>query len=410
MGKTRSSALLLSFGVIVILLISLGIFSWLMRPSPGDLTLMAQFLAITAVISILIGYGAYRSNWLEHTPSLRWALLGTYVLASLLTFINVWLTARLMFASEHDLQLATVLLLFAGGIAVALGGFFTSALIERIARLETATHAIAEGDLSARAGIPGNDEIAALAESFNRMADQLQMADNKQKELDTLRRDLIAWAGHDLRTPLSSIRLLVEALSDGVVTDPEIVQNYLLQAEKHINSLSLLVDDLFQISQLDAGGLPLNLEMASLSDLISDTLESFSGMAAQKGISLSGSVGAGVDPVTIDVLWMGRALNNVVSNAISHTPPKGSVTLSANLEGRWVQVSISDTGEGISPDDLPHIFERFYRGEKSRSRATGGAGLGLAIARGIIEAHDGKIEVQSKHGEGTVFTISIPKR
>ena len=158
---------------------------------------------------------------------------GTYVLASLLTFLNVWLTARLMFASQHDLILATVLLVFAGGIAVGLGSFFASALTERISRLEAATRAIENGDLSARAVIPGRDEIAALASSFNQMAlNACRPLIRKQKELDALRHDLIAWAGHDLRTPLSSIRLLVEALADGMVTDPQTVQQYLHQAKK----------------------------------------------------------------------------------------------------------------------------------------------------------------------------------
>ncbi|PKO14354.1 MAG: hypothetical protein CVU39_15065 [Chloroflexi bacterium HGW-Chloroflexi-10] len=409
MPKSVSRPILFASGIAVVLLISLGVFYWLMRPPMSDLEHMAQFLSITAVISIVVGYGAYRLSWLERAPSLRWILLGTYVLASLLTFLNVWLTARLMFVNEHDLQLATVLLLFAGGIAVALGNFFTSALIDRILRLEAATRAIENGNLNARAEIPGNDEIAALALSFNRMAQQLQTADKKQKELESLRRDLVAWAGHDLRTPLASIRLLVEALADGVVTDPQTIQSYHLQAKKQVDTLSLLVDDLFQISQLDSGGVPLRSEPASLSDLISDTLESFTGLAAQKGVALSGSAEPGIDPISIDVQWMGRALNNLVSNALRYTASGGSVTLCAERKLNGVSVSVSDTGEGILPADLPHVFERFYRGEKSRNRASGGAGLGLAIVQGIIEAHGGSIWVDSEHGKGTVFTFILPR-
>src|SRR5262245_21521875 len=174
---------------------SLGIFYWLMRPPMSDLEHMAQFLALTAAISSVAGFGAYRLGWLERAPSLHWALSGTYGLASLLTFLNVWITARLMFTSEHDLLLATVLLFFAGGIAVALGSFFASALTERLSRFEAATHRIANGNLSARAPASGRDEIAALARAFNQMAERLQVADQKQKELDALRRDLVAWAG-----------------------------------------------------------------------------------------------------------------------------------------------------------------------------------------------------------------------
>lgn len=375
-----------------------------------DLEHMAQFLSITTVISIAVGYGAYRLNWIERAPSLRWVLLGTYILASLLTFLNVWLTARLMFASEHDLLLATVLLLFAGGIAVVLGSFFTSTLIERIKRLEKAAKSIESGNLSSRAEIPGNDELAMLARSFNQMAQKIQTADQKQKELESLRRDLVAWAGHDLRTPLSSIRVLVEALSDGLVTDPVVITNYLAQTKKHVDNLSLLIDDLFQISQLDAGGIPLSLEQSSLSDLISDTLESFSGIASQKGIILSGSADKDVDPTNIDILWLGRAINNLVSNAIRHTPDGGRVTINAISNIDHIAVKVKDTGEGILPEDIPHVFERFFRGEKSRNRSGGGAGLGLAITKGIIEAHGGNISVESQPGQETVFTFTLPKR
>lgn len=410
MKNSRKRTLFFATTIAAVLLISLVIFYLLMRPTLGDLQHMALFLAITAVLSIAIGYGAYRLNWLKYAPSLRWVLLGSYVIASLLTFLNVWLTARLMFASEHDLLLATVLLLFAGGIAVALGSFFTSALIDRISRLESATRSIENGDLSTRADIPGKDEIAALADSFNKMALQLESADKKQKELETLRRDLVAWAGHDLRTPLSSIRLLVEALSDGVVTDPKEIQNYLSQAKKQVDILSLLVDDLFQISQLDSGGMPLTLEPASIRDLISDTLESFSSLAAQKGVKLCGSADDGVDPIIMDVLWMGRAINNLISNAIRYTPTNGEINIVAKSSGDNVTVSISDSGEGILPEDITHVFERFYRGDKSRSRVSGGAGLGLAIAKGVVEAHKGEILVRSELLKGTTFTITLPRR
>ena len=307
------------------------------------------------------------------------------------------------------LILATVLLVFAGGIAVGLGSFFASALADRISRLETATRAIENGDLSARADIPGRDEIASLARSFNQMVLRLHTVDQKQKELDALRRDLIAWAGHDLRTPLSSIRLLVEALADGLVSDPQTVQQYLQQAKKQVDQLSGLVDDLFQVSQLDAGGMLLHLEPASMTDLISDTLESFTTQAQQKNITLSGSAAPGIDPLVMDVQRMGRVLNNLISNALHHTPSGGVVTILAESIPGSVAVSIRDSGEGILPEDMPHVFERFYRGDKSRNRASGGAGLGLAIARGIVEAHNGSIRLESQLDQGTVFTIILPK-
>ena len=404
------SILRLVGGILLIVLISLGIFYFIMRPAMSDLGHMAQFLAVTALISGLAGYAAYRFRWLERAPALRWSLLGGYALASLLTFLNVWITARLMFASTHDLLLATVLLLFAGGIAMVLGYFLSSAVTERIRRLDQAAKEIQAGNLSVRVPISGNDEVARLARTFNQMAAQLQESNANQRALEELRRDLVAWAGHDLRTPLAGVRVLVEALADGIIDDPETSRRYLQQARKQIDHLSLLIDDLFQVSQLDAGGLPLKLEPASLADLISDTLENFSGLATKQNIALSGRAAPGIDPVSMDVQRIGRVLNNLVSNALRHTPPGGTVSIRAEALVGTVRVTVQDSGEGISANDLPHVFDRFYRGEKSRNQATGGSGLGLAIAKGIIEAHGGKISVESAPGQGTNFSFWLPKK
>jgi signal transduction histidine kinase len=395
--------------ILFILGLSLVVFILLMQPPARDLRLMAGFLSITAMISGLVGYGAYRLGWVQRSPTIRWTLLIGYALASVLTFINVWLTARLMFTSHHDLLLATVLLLFAGSMAMALGFFLTSALTDRIRVLDRAALEVASGDFNVRVPVDGNDELAGLATTFNEMSLQLEAAARKQRELEGMRRDLIAWVSHDLQTPLTSIRAIVEALADGVVEDPETVQRYLHTAQKEIRSLSELIDDLFQMAQLDAGGLPLDRENNSLSDLISDTLESFSELAARKGVDLKGSADPRVDPVYMDARRIGRVLSNLIGNAIRHTPPDGQVVVRALPLEEGVMVEVSDTGEGIRPQDLPYIFERFYRGERSRSRATGGAGLGLAISRGIVEAHGGYIDVESA-AQGTRFYFSLPPR
>jgi len=231
--------------------------------------------------------------------------------------------------------------------------------------------------------------------------------DEKQRELERLRKDLIAWVSHDLQTPLASMRAILEALSDGVVEEPETVKRYLNTAQRDVRSLSALIDDLFQMAQLDAGGIPLEKENASLVDLISDTLESFSALASQQEITLDGSAEAGVDPVLMDTQRIGRVLNNLIGNALRHTPAKGQIEVRARRAGLGVEVTVHDSGEGIRPEDLPNIFESFYRGEKSRSRATGGAGLGLAIARGIVHAHGGEIRVESQPGD-TRFIFTLP--
>jgi len=213
---------------------------------------------------------------------------------------------------------------------------------------------------------------------------------------------------HDLQTPLASIRAIVEALADGLVEDPATRQRYLNTARKDIQSLSLLIDDLFQMAQLDAGGIQLDIEDSSLSDLVSDTLESFSEPARSANIRLEGKVAAGIDPVCMDSRRIGRVLTNLISNALRYSDAGGSILIQVTRDSDTVRVEVADTGSGIPHEDLPMIFERFYRGEKSRSRASGGAGLGLAIARGIVTAHGGEIGVASQPGKGTTFHFTLP--
>jgi signal transduction histidine kinase len=388
--------------------LTLLIFAWIMQPPWVEFQGMMLFLSATAVISLLLSFGAYQLGWLRRSPSLRWTLLSGYALSSLLTFVNVWVTARLMFINYHDLMLATILLIFAAGIAMAIGYFLATAVSDSLGALRDGALSIAGGRLQTRVQIAGRDEIAQLAHTFNDMAAQLDQAAQRQQEAEQMRRDLIAWAGHDLRTPLASVRALVEALADGVVEDPATAERYLRSAQREIGSLAVLIDDLFELAQLDAGGLKLESQPNSLADLISDTLESFSALAQEKGIQLDGWVEPGIDPVVMDARLVGRVLNNLVGNALRHTPTGGVVQIEAVATSGAVQVRVHDTGEGIPQGDLPRIFEQFYRGEKSRSRATGGAGLGLAIAKSVIEAHGGRIWAESQVGQGAIFGFALP--
>jgi signal transduction histidine kinase len=265
------------------------------------------------------------------------------------------------------------------------------------------------------------------------MASQLAVAAEERERLEAVRRDLIAAISHDLRTPLASLRLMTEALADGLVDDPATTTRYLATMRGQIGHLSGLIDDLFELAQLDASALRLELQRASLDDLISDALEGIRPQAAAKGVQVCGSVAPGVGPVLVVPQKIERVLYNLVTNAIRHTPNDGVVTISAMPGGQrprtsdqrpdenipppdprplplapFVLVEVADTGEGIAPEDLPWIFDRFYRGEKSRSRATGGAGLGLAIARGIVEAHGGRIWAESVQGRGTRIRFTLP--
>ncbi len=395
-------------GVILALAVAMLVFAWVMRPPSGELQAMALFLSITALISAGAGYAAYRLGWLSQSPRLSWTLLAGYGLATVLTFLNVGYSARRMFASEHDLLLAGVLLVFAGGIAMSLGYFVAVALTDRIAAVCRGAEAVAEGDLAARVTVEGKDEVSRLAQTFNLMAERLQEADRQQRELDTLRRDLIAWVGHDLRTPLASTRVIVEALADGVVEDPETAQRYLRTAQRDIQSLTLLIDDLFDLAQMDAGGLKLERRPTSIAELAADAVDSFTALAWQRDVTVDASAEPGVAASQVDARQISRVLANLVDNALRHTPPGGAVSVRVQPAAGGVQVHVADTGAGIAAEDLPHVFERFYRGEKSRSRATGGSGLGLAIARAIIEAHGGRIWVESQPGHGARFVFTLP--
>ena len=409
-GSSPSRAIFWRFAASVLLpfLLALGLFYLLFMPPVSDFGLMFLLMGGTTLVSFLAAYGAYRLGWIYRSPRFRVTLLAAYALPGLLVFLNVYVTAKMMFASQHDLLLAIVLLVFASGIAMSVGFFLSEGLTDRIWEVGRAAERVAGGELDTRVVVRGRDEMAGLAAAFNDMAARLQTSEQKQREVEALRRDLIAWVGHDLRTPLTSVRAILEALSDGLVEDPQSVQRYLRTAQGDIRSLSQLIDDLFELAQIDAGGLTLDLQPNSLGDLISDTIESFTEPARRQQVALSGEVERGVDPVLIDAPRVGRVLSNLVSNALRHTPPAGAVSLRCWREGRLVWIEVSDTGEGIPSDVLPHVFERFYRGEKSRSRATGGAGLGLAIAQGIVEAHGGTIRAESNLGQGARFLIQFP--
>jgi signal transduction histidine kinase len=395
-------------GVALSVILALAVGYVLLRPPMADLAQLAIQLAVTAALSFVAGYAAYRWGWIDRTPRLAYALLGSYLLATALTIFNVWISARLMFLNEHDLMLGTSLLVFAGGIAVALGAFFSDAVTRRLDHLRRFAADVTRGRLDSRISVSGRDEVADLARSLNAMAEQLEDGQRRQQELDAMRRQLLAWVGHDLRTPLASVQAIVEALADGMVDDPEVSERYLRTAQRNIRSLSSLIDDLFELAQIETGGLVLRPQPNSMTDLASDTIESFSESAAEHGITLSGIAEPDVDPVTMDAERVGRVLANIVSNALQHTPNGGEVHVLAERDHRGVCVTVSDTGEGIPEEQLSHVFERYYRGRVAGRQPGGGSGLGLAIAKGIVEAHGGEIGVESQIGEGTRVHFTIP--
>ncbi len=410
MKQHRSRFAVYLFSILVLVGTAVLLIWVVMNPPVKDLRALALFLSITGLGSAVIGLLSLQLGWWRRLTSLHWALTLGYVLAGALTLLNVWITAELMFINEHDLALGLILLLFSSGVSVAFGYFFSGSIMHNLRELAAGAEQISEGDFSARVAVEGRDEVAQLTAAFNQMAAKLEAMEQESKALDNARRNLVAWASHDLRTPLASLRAMVDALADGVAAHPDTVARYLCQSQTEISRMEGLINDLFDLAQLDAGYMLFAFERASLGDLISDTLATFSARAQAAGVTLVGSVAADVDPVEMAVDKISRVLHNLVDNALRHTESGGSVSISAMQEGSSAQVTVTDTGVGISPDDLPHIFDHFYRGEKSRSRAGGGAGLGLAIAWRLVKAHGGDLWVDSTPGHGTSMHFTLPKK
>ncbi|MCE2488472.1 MAG: HAMP domain-containing protein [Anaerolineae bacterium] len=384
----------------------------LFAPPPVDELQLFLLMGLTGSGSILIAWRIGQPGLGQRLRRLRDGLMLLSLLTILTLFVNFWLLARQMFLDAHDLGLSAVLLVFGAFTALGCGYFISNAFTPRIRALARGAERIARGETGTRVNAEGQDELAALARSFNMMAERLEEAAERRERLEQGRRDLIAWTSHDLRTPLASLRLVIEALVDGVAGDEATQQRYLQTAQREIRNLSELIDDLFELSQLESGHVELQLQRSSLGDLLSDTLGALRPVARRREVQLEGEIGKDVDPVLIDPEKIQRVLYNLVTNAIRHTPAGGSVRLAAASGSQQVSVTVSDSGEGIAAADLPQVFERFWRGEQARTRdqdGERGAGLGLAIARGLVEAHQGRIEVSSQPGAGTQFRFTLPR-
>ncbi len=378
----------------------------------NEIQTLVTFMTFTGILTSLLSYGVYRFGILELFSSLRWAIWTVIALTVLMIFLNVWVIARFTFIEAHYLSLTSALLIFAGLTAVTIGFFTSKTMTDRLCKLTDATNDLAHGDFSTRLKISGNDEIAQLATTFNDMAQNLQEVDEQKRQLEQTRRDLIAWVSHDLRTPLTSMRLMIEAILDGVVQDDETIHRYMDNSRAEIEHLSHLIDDLFELAQLDVGHLKLDFQKASIRDLISDTIGSMMPKAEQHHIDLKGEVADHVDMIQMAPDKVQRVLSNLVDNAIKYTPEDECVTLRAYPSDKAIRIDIHNSGSYISEDVLPRLFESFYRGERSRTQGDDGVrgtGLGLAIARGFIEAHGGRIWATSEKGKGTTFSFTLPQ-
>jgi two-component system sensor histidine kinase BaeS len=301
----------------------------------------------------------------------------------------------------------TAVLVWAGGCGLSLAlpllaGLLATRAFRSIATpladVMAAADAVAEGDLSVR--VPEHDpgDFGRLAKSFNRMVEGLERSDQ-------LRRNLTADVAHELRTPLHIIQGNLEGILDDVYKPSG---EHIGATLEETRLLARLVDDLRTLSLAEAGQLPMVWEPVDVAELLADVSTSFSGQAEAAGIDLRVEIEGNTPTITADIDRLDQVLGNLMANALRHTPSGGIVTLKAKSAQDGVRISVCDTGEGISAEDLPYVFDRFWRGDRSRSRASGaGSGLGLAIARQLVQAHGGRIGVESKPGQGTTFTIEL---
>lgn len=287
---------------------------------------------------------------------------------------------------------------FAAILALALGLLVSRHLTRPLVLLTAAAGRLAGRDLGCRAPVVTGDEIGELAKSFNTMAENLE---NNER----LRKNLIADTAHELRTPLSVLRGNLESLQEGIIKPtPEII----ISLHDEVVRISRLVNELQDISLADAGELRLNRQSVGVDDLLEKVTLLFTSEARQKNVDFRVVVQPGTPQVYVDPDRIAQVILNILNNALFYTESGGTVKLSAILKDGSVIISVQDTGTGIAPGELANIFERFYRSEESRHRAGGGAGLGLAIAKGLVEAHGGRIWAESKVNGGSVFSFSVP--
>jgi signal transduction histidine kinase len=283
-------------------------------------------------------------------------------------------------------------------LAMIITYFISRRILAPVKALGQAAGRIGHGDFSARLHLKDKSELGELAQAFDTMVDNLEK--NEQ-----FRRNLITDTAHELRTPLGNIRGYLEAIRDGVVQPDEAIINSL---NEEATVLTRLVEDLQELSLADAGRLKLVRQSENIVELISQVASAASHIAASKGVQIINDIVGELPLCDIDSQRIRQVLNNLISNAITHTPSGGLITIGAGIQNDFVEISVKDTGEGIPVEHLENIFERFFRIDKSRSRSTGGHGLGLTISKRLVEAHGGIIKVTSKVGEGSCFTFTIP--
>jgi len=332
--------------------------------------------------------------------------LGTAITVGLAT-LAVGAIALAMFISAHDALLMIVLLVFAGLLTAYSAHVLAGGLMRDIEAVRDGLRRVGEGSRDVVMETEAQDEIAELADAANRMTVQLGEREAERDMAERARRELIAAVSHDLRTPLTSLRLLSDAVEDDLV-DPETRSRYLAQMSVHLGSLSALIDDLFELSRLEAGDIQWSMQQVALDELVRETVEAMRSQAVQGKVEVRAEVNGLLAPARANPEKLQRVLFNLIQNAIRHTPADGSVTVCAETNGGHVEVEVADTGVGIDEAERDQVFEPFFRGGEGKARSGEGTGLGLTICRAIVEAHGGKIWLaDSKAGFRVRFSLPL---
>ena len=362
-------------------------------------------LPLAAATVLTIAATALAALWLRDS-SMRMRFVFVAAFATLIGLANIGILARLMVVEDTEAIVLALLLVYAAAAAIGAGLAAARASSTAVATLSDAARRMADGDLDARAGaVGGGAELRDLGATLDEMASRLGESLRRERAIEAQRRDLIVAVSHDLRTPLADLRAMTEAIEDGVVSDPDTVRAYSKRIGESVATLSGLVDDLFEFVQIDAGAIETETERARVEQVIASALAACDAQAESKGLVLRTELGDAGEVVCSPRLT--RVVQNLVQNAIRHTPADGTVLVAARRAGDAVELAVEDTGEGFDASAAEHVFEPFWRGDAARTSE--GSGLGLAIAKRIVEALGGTIAVESEPAHGARFAVMVPE-
>ena len=361
--------------------------------------LLFTSVGVTSLLAALAGTRLQRLSIRQRLVAITLFVGGTI-------FANLVVLAQQMFVSKHDARQLTVLLVYAVATGIGASIALSRSIIAAVSRLTATAREVGAGRLGARSNSdPAGPELDLLAATLDRMAEKLEESIESERRADRVRRDLVTAVSHDLRTPLAGLRAMVEAIDDGVVDDSESLHTYITEMKQSVHSLSQLVDDLFELVQLDASAIEAESGRARVEAVVAAAVDACRGNALEKGLTMEMDLGDAGQRLCSPRIT--RVLQNLLQNAIRHTPADGTVRVEARVDADRLELMVTDTGEGIPASQLDRVFEPFWRGDGARS--TPGAGLGLALAKRITETLGGDIRVDSPPREGTRFAVVLPE-